>query len=102
MDLFYQAKYAPARRALEDYVWKNCQVNTSAECANAAFFIARCALELYHKDAEFLMEEFIRNHPDSPNKERAYFEMGIFYGKKKSMKDKQKRTFWFDEKWETL
>ena len=25
-----------------------------------------------------------------------------FYGKKKSMKDKQKRTFWFDEKWETL
>ena len=23
VDLFYQAKYAPARRALEDYVWKN-------------------------------------------------------------------------------
>lgn len=83
VSLFEQAKYAPARRMLEDYVLKNCQINTSAECANAHFFIARCALELYHKDAEYLMEEFIRNHPDSPNKERGYFEMGLFYGKKK-------------------
>ena len=81
--LFEDSKFAPARRLLEDYVQDNCSSNASSECANAAFYIARCALELYHKDAEFLMENFIRNHPDSPNKERGYYEMGIFYGKKK-------------------
>ncbi len=84
VELFEQSKFAPARKAFEDYRQKFCQINTSMECANAEYFIARCALELYHKDAEFLMDVFIRNHPDSPQKERAYFEMGIFYGKKKN------------------
>lgn len=84
MELFEQNKFAPARKHFEEYLQTYCKINTSVECANAEYFIARCALELYHKDAEYLMEVFIRNHPDSPNKERAYFEMGLFYGKKKS------------------
>jgi len=81
--LFDDAKYAPARRLFEDFKAEHCEINSSSICADADFHIARCALELYHKDAEFLMDAFIRNHPDSPQKERAHYEMGVFYGKKK-------------------
>ena len=44
------------------------------------------------------LEQLILDKPD----DMTWDEWMKFYGKKKSMKDKQKRTFWFDEKWETL
>lgn len=53
----------------------------------AEYYFAVCALELFHKDAEFLLERFVTEHPDNVKAKTVYFQLGKFnYRLKKSKK----------------
>lgn len=92
LDLFDHEKYSPAKEKFEQYIAleKNPQ---HALRINSEYYRGVCALYLFHPDAEFLLEQFVLEHPDSPWKQRAYFELATFNYKKKSYK---KALEWFE------
>ena len=51
---------------------------------NSRYYAALCALELFNRDAEYLLSEFVRESPESPKVKLAYFQLGRYnYQKKK-------------------
>ncbi len=91
MDLFDHEKYVAAKEKFEQYITieKNPQ---HALRINSEYYRGVCALYLFHPDAEFILEQFVLEHPDSPWKQRAYFELGSFNYQKKTYK---KALEWF-------
>jgi tetratricopeptide (TPR) repeat protein len=63
LELFDKAQYQAAQRA-----FSRLETNTRHQLlrADASFYSAACAIELFNKDGEWLMREFIRNYPASP------------------------------------
>jgi TolA-binding protein len=91
MDLFDHEKYVAAKEKFEQYIAieKNTQ---HALRINSEYYRGICALYLFHPDAEYILEQFVLEHPDSPWKQRAYFELGSFNYQKKTYK---KALEWF-------
>lgn len=54
---------------------------------NSEYYAAVCALELFHKDAEHLLNEFLFNHPDHPKGKKINFQLGRYYYRSKKYKD---------------
>ena len=92
LELFEHEKYVPAKEMFEQYIGRS-KDPLEALRINAEFYSGICALYLYHRDAEFLLEKFVREHPDSPWVQEVYFELATFYHKKKSYK---KALEWFE------
>lgn len=92
LDLFEHEKYVPAKEKFEQYIVleKNPQ---HALRINSEYYNGICALYLLHKDAEYQLEKFVLEHPDSPWKQHVYFELATFNYKKKSYK---KALEWFE------
>ncbi|MBL0315183.1 MAG: tetratricopeptide repeat protein [Flavobacteriales bacterium] len=92
LELFDHEKYVPAKEKFEDFIRleKNPQ---HALRINSEYYSGVCALYLLHKDAEYQLEKFVLEHPDSPWKQRAFFELATFNYQKKSYK---KALEWFD------
>lgn len=86
LELFEKEKFSAAQQLFfqvkEKYKDPNTLVRTDAE-----FYIAVCAEELFHKDAEWLLEEFISTHPESPKTHQAYFHLGKYNFRKKKYKE---------------
>ncbi|PST81711.1 hypothetical protein C7T94_17710 [Pedobacter yulinensis] len=76
----------------------NAQQTSNAELSllkeNARFYLAVCALELNHDDAESLFRNFIRDYPLNPNTKLAYFHVGKAYFNQKNYK---KALEWFEK-----
>ena len=72
--LFNKKEYASAQKIFNDiidnYPEKNSDLKTDAE-----YFKAVCAIELYNKDAGYLIERFVKTHPESPRLNLAQFNM---------------------------
>ncbi len=83
LELFQKQKYGAAQRhftkALEAYQDRDSEWKTDAE-----FYAALCAVELFNEDADYLILEFIRNHPESPKTKLALFELARFEYQKKN------------------
>lgn len=82
LELYEKQKYGAAKEQFERAV-KVIGDQNSEVSANAHFYIASCALELFHKDAEFLLKEFIRNYSTSPRVNDAWFLLGNYNYRKK-------------------
>jgi TolA-binding protein len=83
LELYEKQKYGAAKDQFELAVQTVGNQNSEIS-ANAHFYVAECALELFHKDAEFLLKEFIRNYSSSPRVDDAWFLLGNYnYRKKK-------------------
>ncbi|MCB9195551.1 MAG: tetratricopeptide repeat protein [Flavobacteriales bacterium] len=54
---------------------------------NSEYYAAVCALELFHKDAEHLLNEFLFNHPDHPKGKKINFQLGRYYYRNKKYKE---------------
>ena len=65
------------------------EVQISAEYLNAL-----CALELFHKDAQFLLSQFAIKHPDSPKTKKVFFLLGNDFFRKKKYK---KAIEWYEK-----
>ncbi|MBK8805492.1 MAG: tetratricopeptide repeat protein [Bacteroidales bacterium] len=77
LSLYEKEKYAAAqslfREVITYYGSNHTQVRSDAE-----FFNAICAIRLFNPDAEFLLQNFLLNYPESSKATLAYFEMGKF------------------------
>jgi len=81
-DLFTKQKYALAQSEFIKYN-QNKPTNT-LQTADATYYIAICANELFNEDAEDLLRNFILFYPESPKIKMAYFSLGnLLYRKKK-------------------
>lgn len=83
LELYDKGEFSAAQQKFKNVieVINNSQdeVQVSAEYLHAV-----CALELFHKDAQYLLSKFALNHPDSPKTKRIFFLLGNdFYRKKK-------------------
>lgn len=64
MDFFGHEQYEVARKYFSDYLQKASDRH-SENYVNATYYQALSSMRLFHKDAEYLMENFIDVHPES-------------------------------------
>ena len=92
-ELFDKEKYGAAQRyfikAASIYPDPHTEVRKEAE-----YYSALCAVELFHRDAEYLLTKFIYEHPESPLVKQAWFQLGKFFFRDKKYK---KAVEWFKQ-----
>jgi TolA-binding protein len=92
LELFDKKQYTAAQKTFMDYMLTipgNTLLKTDAE-----YYAAACGIELFHKDGEWRMREFIENHPESNKVKWGYF----YLGKSNFRKKKYEETIKFFEK----
>lgn len=86
VELFQKEKFGAAQKSfaktLESHPDPNSLVHIDAE-----YYRAICAVELFNRDGELYLKEFIANHPESPKVKTAYFYLGKYNYFKKKWKD---------------
>lgn len=80
LDLFDKQQYAAARTAFEEYIHHEPE---SIKAVDAKYYIAFCAMSLYHNDGEFLLDQFVEQHDGHPKSVFAFYELGNHYFKNK-------------------
>lgn len=93
LELFNKQKYSAAQNAFNTVIKENSD-NLSDIKTDAQYFSAICAIELFSKDAEYLISKFISEHPESPRIKSAYFQMGRFQFRRNKYKNVIK---WFEK-----
>jgi len=92
IELFQKEKYAAAQKLFSEHLAKSKDLYGEITIS-ARFHHGICALYLFHKDAEYLLEKFAQDHPDSPLVLQAYFELASYNYKKRNYK---KALEWFE------
>ncbi len=86
LELFDKAQYAEAQHCFIVAVDGMRDRNTLL-CGEADYYSAICSMELFNKDAEFLLKKFIKDHPESPRVHSVYFNLGKYNYRKKNYND---------------
>lgn len=86
IELFQKEKYGAAQKSflkvLETHKDPHSLIRIDAEYYNAI-----CAIELFNKDGELYLKQFIEDHPESPKAKTAYFYLGKYNFRKKKYRD---------------
>jgi len=90
LELFNKQKYGAAQKEF-DATASSKEVSLNA-AMNSAFLAAKCAVELFNKDAEYRLLQFMNDYPESQRYTEAQFELGKYYYKLKRWK---KAIEWF-------
>ena len=93
LELYDKAKYSAAQKVFEAVIDRIDNTNDETQ-VNAEYYQAVCALELFNRDAEFMLKEFVRRHPESPRVKVARYQLGRYYYRKKKFKDALE---WFEK-----
>ena len=93
LELFDHEKYVAAKEKFQEYIALEKDPQHALRI-NSEYYSGICALYLFHKDAEYQLEQFVIEHPDSPWKMRAFFELATFNYQKKQYK---KALEWFKQ-----
>lgn len=83
IELFEKEKYAQAQDFFEKVASYYGNEHTDVK-ADAEYYSALCAIELFNADAEYRIAQFIANYPESPRTRVAYFQMGVFQYRKRN------------------
>ena len=75
--LMERSHYEPARKGFEEFLSSD-KVDHGEFKVNASYYRAKSAMELFHKDAEFFMEEFVLGHPESIWYQTAVLDLGRY------------------------
>jgi len=73
IELFDKKQYTSAQVAFDEYVQKT---GPSTLRTDAIYYGAACGIELFHKDGEWRMKQFLEKHPESLKKNNAHFYLG--------------------------
>lgn len=73
LELFDKKQYVNSQKNFTEYIL---HCNSAILKADAQYYSAACAIELFHKDGEWQMREFIERHPESPKTNNANFYLG--------------------------
>lgn len=85
VELFDKEKYAAAQEKFRYYIDQIREEEDELR-VNAEYYFGICALYLFHKDAEYILESFVANHPDSRWVEHVYLELAAYNYKRKRYK----------------
>jgi tetratricopeptide (TPR) repeat protein len=92
MDLFVKEKYAASHDRFHLYISTQNDPHEELRIA-AEYYSAICSLYLFHKDAEYMLEKFVLEHPDTPWVAKVYYELATYNYKRKKYK---KAVEWFE------
>jgi len=93
LELFEKQKYGVAQEHFQNAINSYDESNVEFK-ANAEFYSALCALELYNEDAEYMISRFIVERPENSKVNAAYFHMGKFQYRQKQY---HKAITWFNK-----
>lgn len=83
LELFDKEKYSAAQDKFAEAIAIIRDKHDEASI-NSEFHYAMCALKLFHPDAEFLLQQFITNHPQAPQVRLVHMHLGRhFFNNKK-------------------
>lgn len=91
IDLFEKQKYGVAQNMFQEIIKTEPDLSKKAD---AQYYSAICAIELFNADAEYQLTKFIENNPESDKIKTAYFQMGRFLCREKKYKNS---IIWFDK-----
>ncbi len=80
LDLFDKKQYTQAQKNFNDFASNK---KAGIIKSDAVYYSAACAMELFNKDGEWLMKQFIEKYPASNKLNQAYFYLGKSNFKKK-------------------
>jgi tetratricopeptide (TPR) repeat protein len=86
LELFEKQKYADAQHAFQKVIENRSTYHTGSR-ANAQYYSALCALELFNPDAEHLLTTFINENPENNKVNEAYFSMARHHYNSKKYND---------------
>src|SRR5688572_7932431 len=75
IELFQKEKYGAAQKSFRKYIASNSNPSSLLRI-DAEYYNAICAIELFNKDGELYLKQFIKDHPESPKVKTAYFYLG--------------------------
>ncbi len=84
-------QYETARRGFSDYLKENGDDYTEKN-VNATYYLAYCSMQLFHKDAEYLMQNFVLTHPGSNWINQATWDLGNYNFNRRDYDD---ALYWF-------
>jgi len=84
LELFDKKQYASAQKHFQDFA---VAARSSLLKADAQYYAAACGIELFNKDSEWLMREFIEKNPSSPRINSAWLYLGRSNFRKKKYKE---------------
>ena len=93
LELFQKEKYGAAQKSFVKVIETHNDPQSLVRI-DAEYYNAICAIELFNKDGELFLKQFIKNHPESSKVKTAYFYLGKYNYFKKKYKDVLK---WFDK-----
>ena len=83
IELFQKEKYGAAQKSFIKVIGSHKDLQSLVRI-DAEFYRAICAIELFNKDGELFLRQFIEEHPENPKVKTAYFYLGKYnYYKKK-------------------
>ncbi|MBL0105334.1 MAG: tetratricopeptide repeat protein [Bacteroidetes bacterium] len=85
LDLLQKQKYGAAQKLFFSVIDSKENISEEAR-ANSAFYVGKCASELFNKDAEYLLLDFMKKYPASSNYQPAVLELGLYYYRLKRYK----------------
>ncbi|HEU4718136.1 MAG TPA: tetratricopeptide repeat protein [Bacteroidia bacterium] len=86
LDLFEKQKYAEAEEEFDQIV-SAAKDKNDLLVIDAQYYAAICAYELFHKDAEERLKNFLSDHPESSRCQRVRFYLGRYNYRKKKYDD---------------
>ena len=84
-DAFEKNQFALAMNVFEEYISSSNNPNSDRH-VEAEYLSAICALNLYHKDAEYRIDAFIEKYPESVYVQDALWEIGDHHYKRRHFK----------------
>lgn len=77
LELFEKEKFGAAREVFREVI-RQINDDKSVISADAAFYAALCATELFNKDAEYELTQFINMHPENTKVNLAWFKLASY------------------------
>ena len=77
LDLLAHHEYGPAYKSFDEFL--NVNTISGSRQADAHYYRAFCALNLYHANGEKLLVDFIDQHPGYPKAVMAYYDLANFF-----------------------
>ena len=86
LELITNQKYGAAQKEFQQVIASKENISYTT-IGNSSFYIAKCASELFNKDAEYLLLSFIKKYPGNSNYQSAIIELGSYYYRLKRYKN---------------
>ncbi|MCW3086480.1 MAG: hypothetical protein JWP12_3846 [Bacteroidetes bacterium] len=86
IELFQKEKYGAAQKSFVKIIESHSDPKSLVRI-DAEYYNAICAIELFNKDGELFLKQFVKDHPESPKVKSAYFYLGKYNYRKKKWKD---------------